>query len=338
MANLVLTERCNKNCSYCFAKDKSNNEDMTFEQAKFIIDTLWGKEYFKLLGGEPTIAKEFRHVVDYLVYKISITKENPESSDERYEDYTSSFVIISNMLFDEDTSAFLQEYLKYGADIRFLANATELEVGNRFSIFERNIRNLLEFGCEEFCFSITVDDSKSLEYHKDYIKKLVESFPEVCLYRLSAPFPDGNTISNPIGNLPLGEKIYEIFKILIENKKRAHMDCQTLPCMFTPEQYGYIKSFSSRNLRAKCPLTSGALDIYPDGHCIRCYPSSSIRTKATKNPKDLLFARENIANQCNKIKNPFIQQCQECLYYELDLCAGPCFGYITCKDCGVHHV
>jgi radical SAM protein with 4Fe4S-binding SPASM domain len=72
MANLILTHRCTLKCDYCFAADFLQNEtisgyDVSFDVFEAYIDFLdrSGIQEVRLLGGEPTLHKEFARFVDY---------------------------------------------------------------------------------------------------------------------------------------------------------------------------------------------------------------------------------------------------------------------------------
>ncbi len=71
--SLIVTERCNLSCIYCYEHNKSMS-DMTFEQAKQIIDKeLRGSNvkentYIEFFGGEPFLNFELiKQVYDYVV-------------------------------------------------------------------------------------------------------------------------------------------------------------------------------------------------------------------------------------------------------------------------------
>jgi radical SAM protein with 4Fe4S-binding SPASM domain len=72
MANLMLTHRCTLKCDYCFAIDFLRNatigdSDVSFDTFKAYIDFLdrSGIREARLLGGEPTLHKEFAALVAY---------------------------------------------------------------------------------------------------------------------------------------------------------------------------------------------------------------------------------------------------------------------------------
>ena len=71
MANLILTTKCQRKCTYCFAKN-DRNTDLNFSMDNFkkainFIST--GFKGVNLLGGEPTLHKDFVSMLDYTINK-----------------------------------------------------------------------------------------------------------------------------------------------------------------------------------------------------------------------------------------------------------------------------
>lgn len=72
---LYITNRCNLNCSYCFvAPYWDHAKDLTFGELCKVIDELkeMGVVVVTLLGGEPTMRKDFGEIVEYLYAKKMI--------------------------------------------------------------------------------------------------------------------------------------------------------------------------------------------------------------------------------------------------------------------------
>lgn len=64
---LILTDRCNFNCLYCRGIKKELRGDMTWEEAKEVID-IWASgnlHNVRFSGGEPTIWKDLLPLVEY---------------------------------------------------------------------------------------------------------------------------------------------------------------------------------------------------------------------------------------------------------------------------------
>lgn len=65
---LVLNFSCNLNCKHCCSPKNKNNEYMSFEQAKKIIDEAYHLGVYEILltGGECTINKDFLKIAKYI--------------------------------------------------------------------------------------------------------------------------------------------------------------------------------------------------------------------------------------------------------------------------------
>ena len=74
---LFITERCNLKCIYCFP-DSPNRvvNDLPLEKIFSLVDDLYamGTRYITLLGGEPTIRKDFAEIVDYITDRGIMTE------------------------------------------------------------------------------------------------------------------------------------------------------------------------------------------------------------------------------------------------------------------------
>ncbi len=100
---MVLTERCNLNCRYCYENNKSNNR-MSFEVARKIVDdelTLVKgtdkKIIFQLFGGEPSL--EWKLIKKIYEYTMTINSPN----------FDSFFMITNGTTLDEKKKHWLVE-------------------------------------------------------------------------------------------------------------------------------------------------------------------------------------------------------------------------------------
>ena len=69
MANLLLTNRCNLNCFYCFVDVYNRNiKEISYDEVVTIIDDLYdiGTRVFVLLGGEPLIRKDIGRIINHI--------------------------------------------------------------------------------------------------------------------------------------------------------------------------------------------------------------------------------------------------------------------------------
>lgn len=100
---MVLTERCNLNCRYCYENYKSNNK-MSFEVAKMIIDNELSmvkgtdkKIIFQLFGGEPSLEWELIK----RIYEYTVAKANSN--------FEGFFMITNGTTLDEEKKRWLFE-------------------------------------------------------------------------------------------------------------------------------------------------------------------------------------------------------------------------------------
>jgi cyclic pyranopterin phosphate synthase len=71
---LILTDRCNFKCVYCRGVKECYRGDLTFDQAKDVID-IWSQgniHNVRFSGGEPTLWPELKELVRYTKSKNSI--------------------------------------------------------------------------------------------------------------------------------------------------------------------------------------------------------------------------------------------------------------------------
>jgi radical SAM protein with 4Fe4S-binding SPASM domain len=65
--DLALTYRCNNNCYFCYTGGPHNSKELSTNEWKKIIDTLWNNGIPQIIftGGEPTLCDDLIELVDY---------------------------------------------------------------------------------------------------------------------------------------------------------------------------------------------------------------------------------------------------------------------------------
>ena len=124
--NLILTKKCNKGCPYCFAHQSRVEEpncEMSLDQVISIVEN-YDSSSIKLLGGEPTCHPQFMEIVNSILERGK------------------SVTIISNFLFDNKIKNFIIRKISQGADLHFLVNSTDLDVGDRIKTRSSNYRDI----------------------------------------------------------------------------------------------------------------------------------------------------------------------------------------------------
>lgn len=141
---LIPTLRCNLNCSYCFANEKSPNFDMSFETAKSAIDFFLN--HFQLLrngtyvvdlsgAGEPLLR------LDYILEVNKYVKE----IESRKKIHIFCQLATNGMLLTPETSKIIQESgIIFGVSLDGDKNISENRKGFDYELVEKNI-NAIKF-------------------------------------------------------------------------------------------------------------------------------------------------------------------------------------------------
>lgn len=81
-AQFEITEKCNFNCYYCYAKNLRKEDNLITEQVKKVIDKLYemGVVIIELTGGEPLVREDFIEIIRYINEKEFIISMITNSS------------------------------------------------------------------------------------------------------------------------------------------------------------------------------------------------------------------------------------------------------------------
>jgi len=252
MANIILTNECQRNCQYCFAsKDKDRNEDFTVENFDKVINLLsTGPKLINLLGGEPTLHENFNLFLDKLLKDefqvqvftngmldedklnklISVIDSNSINKDQLY------FCVNINeeKYRSEDEDKLTRHFLKHMSSLAYPS----------FNIFEK-------------------------EAKLDFLIDLVKEYDLDPLIKLGLGLPGGDK------HLPLkdyrevGLKILEFSDKVKANDIGIIFDCGFPLCLFTLSEVSRLNSNPLNDLMFYCGTP---LDIHPDMTATNCYP------------------------------------------------------------------
>lgn len=248
--NLILTHRCNKNCSFCFAKNVYPKDDMSTYFVENLIDHFPEVNHYKLLGGEPTLNLDFKEIVR-LIYKKN-----------------KSLSLITNLLFSEEICNFISEY-----DFPLLISLSELNEKN-ISFFKRNLDSLYKKNSNRiFNWSFTISDKYTLDYYGKYCDFLLEN-------QLDGQYQKNIRIGLDLSGKHIihNKKLGDIIKVLIEKMAIGDpfifFDCMIPPCVFNFNFKDFFDRYQVFELTARC--VSFPFDVFSDGSAIYCYPTKHI--------------------------------------------------------------
>jgi sulfatase maturation enzyme AslB (radical SAM superfamily) len=325
--NLLITNRCNNTCSYCFLKDGllppeydgGNISDKDFDTAlDFAVEfaRLGVKKNLNLLGGEPTLHPKFKKI---LVKSINSIKDRDSNCKELL-----PVNIFTNGIFDSDIAEFISEQR---CGVMFNINNPSTYPDNEWNTINQNLqiissnRNYEDNG-------ITL----SLNVHKtdqkiDYMFELAEQY-NIKKLRVDIARPNPAKDNNYI---PL-DKIHTIIPELIsiaekctKNGIQYISDCCLPVCSISNNQ---LKSFKENGvyLSFSCP---GAFDVNYDLEFWYCLPMRNIKFGK-------LYDYENahkLLIEVDKKTTPIRWNvhskdgCDSCKWNTINICQGGCLPF-----------
>jgi organic radical activating enzyme len=317
--NLIITSKCNKGCSYCFASEfrEGTQQNMSFDFFKEILDKTPKDKEIKLLGGEPTLHPEFE------LFLEELKKRNRK------------VVLISNFLFgDKQLSAILNFMDNH--KLSFLANSTDLDQSTeRIEKFTKNYKTIYKklYQRDEenlMACGYTFEREKNYKYYLEYTDFLLKHILKIERLRLSLEFPWKEEEKNKfdfINDKSIGEKFLVMVKKALNIGAKPSIDCIVLPCFFlNKEEYKYVTKFSDK---FKTICSTGAWDVFPDGTLSYCYPTKDALTIDIHKHRNFVAAGEEISIRYKVVESivDLPEACKECPMRKSMNCAGPCLGF-----------
>lgn len=324
MANLILTQNCNKNCSYCFANQFRNDMTMLNEMSletvssildKILIDNTSNVSRVSLLGGEPTSHSQFETILNLCFAR------------------NMSVLLISNFLFSSDIRDILIKAIKSKRKIDFLANATELRISNRLQTFSENYnaiyKTINEQQLDISCGFTFAGELLTVKGFDDYLNFISERLIAIDKVRLSLNFPSSPKDLYFLNNQELGDLVYYAVRRSLYAGASPNIDCITFPCMYkTKKMRDFIRKYDGTE-NDKYICMGAPEDYLPDGTVRYCFPAFSIFVDGTKYQTDTGI-KSALRNKYNllQLTAKIPEACKQCQFFKDKLCVGPCLGML----------
>jgi organic radical activating enzyme len=322
--NILLTTRCNKNCSFCFANQAMREkpaQDMTLENFRSLIRLAKTDQInptVKLLGGEPTMHPDFPQILTIL------RQEGAHAC------------LISNLLYGSDT---VRDSLRQAIADKVidgcLSNAAELGTEAKMRLFARNYQDLqaafAQYNPGQFVAAgITLSRHKTAAEETAYIEYLSQNI-EIRRLRLSLDFQAENKIDKFfVNNKEYGNKVQEIIYKCLDLRVSFSWDCKIYPCLFDAKVFQKDVLGFTPHVRSVCPADGAPFDVFPDMSYVHCYPARALSGQNILKFKRLSEAADEITflkNTLQTIHKDFLpEECRECHYYQSGICDSLCLG------------
>lgn len=322
--NLVLTTKCNKNCNFCFSNGTHNPEhtDMYMDDFEFLVKN--SNERINILGGEPTQSNQFIEAINI------VEKHNKNAT------------LVSNLLFNDEILEFINNKIQKRTIGLILANASYLDIKNRFNLFQKNYNSMLKtFSDNQYSnplkrisIGLTIEQHLDEDYYVNYYKMLIENIKFKRL-RISLDYPsdEKKKLKNKyINDKKTGKILYQLWKISMDNGIFFAGDCNFYPCMFEDQQFKNLMSGRDTEIFTICK--SCAADVNPDMTVNYCYPVGQkigMDLKSTHSEKingDYII--DHLSDKYDEVFSIDIipNECKDCKYFKDQICEGPCLGLL----------
>lgn len=258
MYNIILLNKCNLRCSYCFAEDYMHGEEAVssdvMSEAVFdsTLDLLEAShaDHASLLGGEPTLHPQFRK------FWLKALERNMV------------FSLKSNALWDRDLLNFLNQHTSPLYHYLLNINGPEHLTERQWETVKYNVKNLKSDNIH-FQFNIQKPDF-DWKWIVDFAK---ETNVKHIKWSLSAPIHSESTVSNEFASYKSfkhnqSSRLYEFMKVCADSGIKTIGFHGPTPCLISNEQMDDLRK-SGSDIDGRCiPV----FDIFPDKTIHFCFP------------------------------------------------------------------
>lgn len=316
--NILITNFCNQNCPFCFARAEMSNKlvkkEMSLKDFKNVLLKMKKNpeiKTVKLLGGEPTLHSRFEEIINLSLKYFPFVQ------------------IFTNGIFSDRLTRFL---IEKSPRIGFTFNVfTPGFIGNhkiRMLVLKR-INQIINYA--PITLSLTFDMNTDLKTFFNLIES--DLLKKIHSFRLGFSNPvAGEKNFYQFSDFPkTGKQVaYLILKIRELNKKAAiELNCGFTRCMFTNEEFKLIKK-ETNFYGFSCFGKTASFDLQTDLTAFHCFPLSTQHKIDTKNKSFKNVDKRLIQKRLEYWKKIRQNVCVKCPFYGFgkDKCPGPCLGFL----------
>jgi radical SAM protein with 4Fe4S-binding SPASM domain len=311
MANLLITNRCNRKCSFCFAQKRLSRGSPTAEAVHMsrqdiqsIIEFLKrsGDRQLRLLGGEPTLHPEFTDIVT-------------EGIAEDFHVH-----VFSNGMMPQETADFLSQFSS--DQLSLLCNVSPQARDSQKQI--KQLEYTLERLGPKLALGITLT---APEFEIDPLVRMIKRFKLRNHIRIGLAEP---IVGADNDFLPLtlyretGRMVAQLAQECFKENILIGLDCGFTLCMSNDEEIGLLTK-QSEGFKTVCqPI----IDIGPNMDIWHCFPLSEVlntRMDFFRNRRELVEYYKNVTHPYRGIGT--IPECRTCRHLHLGLCTGGCLAH-----------
>ncbi len=328
MANILITNVCNRNCPYCFARGKVSLPEegrdpgvqapeaaadsgftpkfITLDALNRILDFYQAtpREEIVFLGGEPTMHPQFAEAAEAVFSRGRPLK------------------IFSNGIMRQETRDYLAER---GRDGRIMIIVNVNEPGARGSSEDTELRKTLEQLGRMVTVGFTLFKPDA---EMDFLHQLIEQYNLNPVIRFGIGMPiwgQDNAHLELADHREAAERITRFSELSDRERVFIKFDCGMILCMFSREQIGRLY-YSGCTFQSTCnPIP----DIDADLNVWHCFPLSQVgqvRLEQFSSPQELNAHLKR--EMKSRADGGIFDECRFCRHYHRGYCKGGCLSRV----------
>ena len=267
MANIMITEKCNLHCIYCFADEFVNREcaDISLDNFHRAVDFILTdpNERIGLIGGEPTLHSQFKEILESLI-------ENPK---------VKKAIVFTN---GSNIGSFVNQLTHPKFCLLVNCNAPS-EIGNEaFERMTRNLDLLIKNYYMKSRITLGINMFKPDFEYQYMIQLLLRYGFDHVRTSITVPRVSKNQRVDPIEYfLSFKKSVKQFFQELSSNNIIPNYDCNIMPsCLLDAQEVEQIKETLHKegkqtNILGEHAVCSPVIDIMPDLQAVRCFGLSN---------------------------------------------------------------
>jgi len=294
--NTMLTTRCNRNCTFCFAGTKYH-KDISMDDVKTVLDFHRASNIsdFRVLGGEPTLHPLFKDIISLAVSEGF------------------SIYIMSNCIMP----AHVVDFLSTIEDMNIMCNASAQATDSIDAINKR------EYAFTTIGHRIVLSVTATQPFiDHTWIADTINKYHMIHAVRIGVAQPcgikGGNVYLHPNNYEMFGNVLQSAAAYLDKRNIMVYVDCGMVHCM-RPSDIS-VDDFDA------FVFCDPVVDITPDLNVYRCFPLSTDTTFPLSDFTDrehiVSFFNDHYASIANKGCRA---QCTDCV--DADVCTKGCLSY-----------
>jgi radical SAM protein with 4Fe4S-binding SPASM domain len=322
MPNVLITTKCNKKCTYCFAKEKvdigvQNKEidekEISFENLNIIINFFKKSKInrFALIGGEPTLHSKFDQIINILfsqgfnthIFSNGTWKNEYNNLFKTIDPKRLTFLV--NINPPEETDK--EEWKIINNNLLNLSNRPGVTLGTNIYSPNFNYQYIIDLSLK-YCF-----------------KKIRWSLTNPIVGK------EGNAYVSTQDAYKYTERVIQFSDACAKNNIELSCDCSIPLCMFNEQQLGRLMLNRTTNIIKKRCI--GPVDIGLDLSIWKCFAFSQLNNlKLTNfdNMGQILTFYDFAFKKYSSNLLP-MEKCYECNFHKRELCFGGCIANSVIK-------